>query len=137
MFRKISTFLLLAGALGVVLFLKNFLFLKPTPPRLIDRLPTADFIATANILELARETSGMLQYNKISVRDFTTYEFLLGQGKMYGIDLKQNVYLFGNENDVSCRPQKRTSNHGLNNGHIIDVQRLIGSLLNHQVQSAL
>ena len=39
----------------------------------------------------------MLQYNKISARDFTTYEFLLGQGKMYGIDLQQNVYLFGNE----------------------------------------
>jgi hypothetical protein len=96
-FRKISTLLLLAGALGLVLFLKNILFQKPTPPRLIDRLPTADFIATANILELAKETNGMLQYNKISARDFTTYEFLLGQGKMYGIDLQQNVYLFGNE----------------------------------------
>ncbi|MEY4659735.1 MAG: hypothetical protein ACO29Q_01710 [Crocinitomicaceae bacterium] len=98
MFRKISTFLLLAGALGLVLFLKNILFEKPTPPRIIDRLPTADFIATANILDLAKETNGMLQYNKIAVRDFTTYEFLLGQGKMYGLDLKQNVYLFGNEN---------------------------------------
>ena len=97
MFRKISTLLLLAGALGLVLFLKNILFQKPTPPRLIDRLPTADFIATANILDLAKETNGMLQYNKISARDFTTYEFLLGQGKMYGIDLQQNVYLFGNE----------------------------------------
>ena len=93
MFRKISTLLLLAGALGLVLFLKNILFQKPTPPRLIDRLPTADFIATANILDLAKETNGMLQYNKISARDFTTYEFLLGQGKMYGIDLQQNVYL--------------------------------------------
>ncbi len=80
-----------------MLFLKNILFQKPIPPRLIDRLPTADFIATANILELAKETNGMLQYNKISARDFTTYEFLLGQGKMYGIDLQQNVYLFGNE----------------------------------------
>ena len=97
MFRKISTFLLLAGALGLVLFLKNILFEKPTPPRIIDRLPTADFIATANILDLAKETNGMLQKNKIAVRDFTTYEFLLGQGKMYGLDLKQNVYLFGNE----------------------------------------
>ena len=97
MFRKISTLLLLAGALGLVLFLKNILFQKPITPRLIDRLPSADFIATANILELAKETNGMLQYNKISARDFTTYEFLLGQGKMYGIDLQQNVYLFGNE----------------------------------------
>jgi hypothetical protein len=72
-----------AGALGLVLFLKNILFQKPTPPRLIDRLPTADFIGKVNVLDLARETSGMMYYHKIPFRDFTSYEFLLGQGKMF------------------------------------------------------
>ncbi|MEN9700302.1 MAG: hypothetical protein RLZZ301_1500 [Bacteroidota bacterium] len=98
MYRKLLTIIFVAGGLGLVLFVKSFLFEKPTPPRLVDRLPSADFLGKANILELAKETSAMLQYNKLSMRDFTTYEFLLGQGKQYGIDLQENLYLFANEN---------------------------------------
>ena len=98
MYRKFLTLVLIAGSLGLVLFVKSFLFEQPKAPRLIDRLPSADFLAKANILELAKETNSMLQYNKLSMRDFTTYEFLLGQGKQYGIDLESNLYLFANEN---------------------------------------
>ncbi len=97
MYRKFLTLVLIAGSLGLVLFVKSFLFEQPKTPRLIDRLPSADFLGKANILELAKETNSMLQYNKMSMRDFTTYEFLLGQGKQYGIDLESNLYLFANE----------------------------------------
>ena len=98
MYRKFLTLVLIAGSLGLVLFVKSFLFEQPKSPRLLDRLPSADFLAKANILELAKETNSLLQYNKLSMRDFTTYEFLLGQGKQYGIDLESNLYLFANEN---------------------------------------
>lgn len=103
MIRKTITIVILAAALGAFLYFKPFLFQKPTPPRLIDRLPSADFIGKANILDLARETSGMMYYHKIPFRDFTSYEFLLGQGKMYGLNLQKQVYLFGNESgDWGC-----------------------------------
>ncbi len=98
MYRKFLTLVMIAGALALILFVKSFLFAVPKSPRLIDRLPTADFLAKANILELAKETNSLLQYNKLSMRDFTTYEFLLGQGKQYGLDLEQDAYLFAQEN---------------------------------------
>jgi hypothetical protein len=101
--RKTVTIVILSAALGAFLYFKPFFFQKPTPPRLIDRLPTADFIGKVNVLDLARETSGMMYYHKIPFRDFTSYEFLLGQGKMYGLNLQKKVYLFGNENgDWGC-----------------------------------
>ena len=90
--------MLIAGSLGLVLFVKSFLFEQPKSPNILDRLPAADFLGKVNILELAKESSSLLQYNKLSMRDFTTYEFLLGQGKQYGLDLESNLYLFANEN---------------------------------------
>ncbi len=97
MYRKFLTLVLIAGSLGLVLFVKSFLFEQPKSPNILDRLPTADFLGKVNILELAKESNSLLQFNKLSMRDFTTYEFLLGQGKQYGIDLESNLYLFANE----------------------------------------
>lgn len=103
MIRKTITIIILSAALGAFLYFKPFFFQKPTPPRLIDRLPNADFVGKVNVLDLARETSGMMYYHKIPFRDFTSYEFLLGQGKMYGLNLQKKVYLFGNESgDWGC-----------------------------------
>lgn len=103
MIRKTITIVILAAALGAFLYFKPFMFEKSVPPRLIDRLPIADFVGKANVLDLARETSGMMYYHKIPFRDFTSYEFLLGQGKMYGLNLQKQVYLFGNESgDWGC-----------------------------------
>lgn len=98
MYRKLLVLFLIAGSLGLVLFVKTFLFEKPKNTRLIDRLPTADFLGRANILELAKESSALLQFNKLSIRDFTTYEFLLGQAKQYGVDFESDSYIFVNEN---------------------------------------
>lgn len=98
MYRKFLTLVLIAGSLGLVLFVKTYFIEQPKSARIIDRLPVADFLGKVNILELAKETSSLLQYNKLSMRDFTTYEFLLGQGKQYGINLDADCYLFLNEN---------------------------------------
>lgn len=103
MFRKVLTIIILAGALGAFLYFRPLLFQKPIPPRLLDRMPSAEFIGRANILELARETSGMMYFHKLPFRDLTTYEFLLSQGKMYGLNLQKPVYFFGNERgDWGC-----------------------------------
>ena len=81
MVRKVFLIIFLAVALACFLFLKPFFFQKSTEARLIDRLPSADFIGKLNILELARETSGMMYYHKLPFRDLTSKEFLLSQGK--------------------------------------------------------
>jgi hypothetical protein len=95
--KKVLTIILLSISLGAFLYLRPYLFKKEVPARIIDRLPNADFLGRVNVLELARETSGMMYYNKIPFRDFTSYEFILGQSKMYGLNLQKPVYLFGNE----------------------------------------
>lgn len=99
MIRKVFTIIILSIALGCFLFLKPFFFQKSIEARLIDRLPSSDFIGKLNILELARETSGMLYYHKLPFRDLMTQEFLLSQGKSYGLNLQKPIYLFGNEVD--------------------------------------
>jgi hypothetical protein len=95
--KKVFTIIILALSLAGFLYLRPYLFKKEAPPRIIDRLPEAEFLGKANILELARETSGMMFYNKVPFRDFTSYEFILSQSKMYGVDLQKPAYLFGNE----------------------------------------
>ena len=103
MIRKVFIIVILAAALACFLFLKPFFFHKSLEARLIDRLPCADFIGKLNILELARETSGMLYYHKLPFRDLCSQEFLLSQGKSYGLDLQKPIYIFGNEaGDMGC-----------------------------------
>jgi hypothetical protein len=43
------------------------------------------------VLDVARESAPMLFYNKVPIRDFLTPEFLLAQGKNYGIDLNNYI----------------------------------------------
>jgi hypothetical protein len=101
--RKVFLIIFLAVALACFLFLKPFFFQKKIEARLIDRLPSADFIGRINILELARETSGMMYYHKLPFRDITSKEFLLSQGKAYGLNLQKPIYVFGNESgDGGC-----------------------------------
>ena len=97
MFKKITLIIVLAVALAAFLVLRPYIFRKNDPPRLEDRIPDADFLCRAYILDVARETSSMLHYHKVDFRDFFSYEFLLGQSKMYGLNLQQASYLFANE----------------------------------------
>lgn len=98
MFKKITLILILAVALGAFLVLRPYIFKKTEQPLIVDRLPETDFIVRAKILDIARETSGMLFYHKTPFRDLFSYEFLLSQGKMYGLNLQNTAYLFANEN---------------------------------------
>jgi hypothetical protein len=97
MFKKITLIIFLSVALGAFLILRPYIFRKSAPPRIEDRLPDADFIGRAYVLDVARETSGMLYYHKIPFRDLLSYEFILSQGKLYGLNLQNPVYFFGNE----------------------------------------
>ncbi len=97
MFKKLSLILFLAIGLGAFLVLRPILFKKHVNPRIVDRLPDSDFIGRAYVLDLARETSGMMYYHKIPFRDLFTYEFILSQGKLYGLNLQNPVYFFANE----------------------------------------
>lgn len=103
MFKKFTLIIILSIGLIAFLIVRPFLSEKVEEPRIEDRLPEDDFIGRANILDLARETSSMLQYNKVPFRDLLTYEFILGQGKLYGLDLQNPVYFFANENgNIGC-----------------------------------
>ena len=98
MFRKILFILLLATSVGGFLYLKPYLNGHSEQPSFEDRLPKADFLGRCYLLDLARETSGMLFYNNIPFRDFFAQEFLLSQGKSYGLNIQKPVYFFANEN---------------------------------------
>jgi len=98
MFRKILFILILATSVGGFLYLKKFISGHKSQPTFQDRLPKADFLGRCYLLDLARETSGMLFYNNIPFRDFFTQEFLLSQGKNYGLNFQKPLYFFANEN---------------------------------------
>ncbi len=97
MFKKITLILILSVALAGFLILKPYIFKQQEAPTVEDRLPDADYIGKAYILDVARETSGMLYYNKIPFRDLLSYEFILSQGKLYGLNLQKPIYFFGKE----------------------------------------
>lgn len=97
MFKKITLILILSVALAGFLILRPYIFKHQEAPTIEDRLPDADFIGKAYLLDVARETSGMLYYNKIPFRDLLSYEFLLSQGKLYGLNLQKPIYFFGKE----------------------------------------
>lgn len=98
MFRKILFVLILASSVGGFLYLKQYISAHRQQPSFEDRLPKADFLGRCYLLDLAKETSSMLFYNKIPFRDFFTQEFLLSQGKNYGLNLQKPLYFFANEN---------------------------------------
>ena len=98
MFRKGFFVLILATAVGSFIYLKPYFDGQREHPSFEDRLPKADFLGRCYLLDLARETTGMMFYNKIPFRDFFTQEFILSQGKNYGLNLQKPLYFFANEN---------------------------------------
>ncbi len=97
MFRKVLFVLVLASAVGSFIYFSPFFEGQTEQPSFEDRLPKADFLGRCYLLDLARETTGMLFYNKIPFRDFFTQEFILSQGKNYGLNLQKPLYFFANE----------------------------------------
>lgn len=97
MARKGLFIVFLIGILGAFFYFRVYFKEHQEEPQITDRLPVADFLGKVDVLEVAREISPFLFYNKIPFRDFMSYEFLLAQGKNYGIDLQRPAYFFANE----------------------------------------
>jgi hypothetical protein len=96
MAKKVVVIILLAIALAAFLVLRPFFFQTQVPPSIVDRLPDDEFIGRINVLSFARESQRITEKNKVAVKDFLSYEFLLSQSKNYGIDFQKNAYIFGN-----------------------------------------
>ena len=54
-------------------------------------------VGRIRVLDLLKETTDLLIFNNVKVRQFLTYEFILSIAKMYGIDLQSPVYIFAND----------------------------------------
>ena len=98
MARKALFIVFLLSVLGSFFYFRIYFKNSVDEPTIIDRLPTGDFLGKVFVLEVARELGPFLFYNKIPFRDFLSYEFLLAQGKNYGVDLQKPSYFFSNEN---------------------------------------
>ncbi|MDG1147176.1 MAG: hypothetical protein P8N52_02605 [Crocinitomicaceae bacterium] len=99
MYRNLLIIIVLAGSLSGILYLKPW---KNEPESFVliqDRLPNGDLIGQTNVLTLSQSLSKTLFYYKLPFRDFISPDFLLSQGKSYGLDLQAPVYFFLNEED--------------------------------------
>ncbi len=99
MARNLFVIFILAGSLALVLYLKPWITESSLPPRIYDRLPEGDIIGQSDVLELSRTLSKTFYHYKVPFRDFLSPDFLLSQGKNYGINFQEPVYFFVNEKD--------------------------------------
>lgn len=99
MARKVLFIVFLISLLAGFFYYKPLFSKAPEEPALVDRLPDGDFLGKIFLLDVARESYPMLFFNKVAARDFLSHEFLLAQGKSYGLDLQKPAYFFANESD--------------------------------------
>lgn len=92
--NKVVLIAMLCIALGLFLYFKPQLFAPEPQARLIDRLPEAEIIGRFKLLEIARETNGLLFKQQVAFREYLTYDFLLTQAKNFGLDLQKPGYFF-------------------------------------------
>ena len=97
MARNLFIIFVLAGILAIVLYLKPWITESSLPPRIHDRLPEGDIIGQSDVLELSQTLSKTMYYYKIPFRDFLSPDFLLSQGKNYGVNFQEPVYFYANE----------------------------------------
>jgi len=97
--KKLSIIFTLAGILVVLLYFKPWRSTEIAQPRFFDRLPDADIIGKSNVLDLARSLTGTMYHYRLPFREFLTHEFILSQGKNFGLDLQKPVFFFMNEKE--------------------------------------
>ena len=78
MYKKLGLLLIVVVGL-TALFTYLWIPEKVEPTRFVDRLPDADIIGKADILELATEIMPTLYYYQIPVREFISPDFILSQ----------------------------------------------------------
>ena len=127
MLRKLTFIFVLALLFGTFLVVRPYFNKQEEYPRIEDRLPDADFIATADCIRLAREISGMMFYYKVAYRDFLTPEFVLSQAKNYGLNLQKPMFVFVNKDGEYGILTELTDSTKLGSGieklhHFFDVQ---------------
>lgn len=99
MYRKLGAIFLLSIGLAAILIFQPWKRFRVEPPRFYDRLPEADIIGKSSILDLSRALSSTMYYYKIPGREFLTYDFILSQGKTFGVDIQNPVFFFMDEED--------------------------------------
>ena len=129
MMRKLTFIFVLAILFGAFLVVNPYLRRPEEPPSLEDRLPDADFMATADCIRLAKEVSGMMYYYKVPYRDFLSPEFILSQAKAYGIHIQNPTYFFANKDGEFGILAELNDSTKLNQGveklkHFFDVKEL-------------
>jgi hypothetical protein len=97
--RKVAFILLLTATLIAFFYIRSIILKPEERPSILDRMPSGDYIGKVQLLDVARESSSMLYYNKIPFRDICSPEFLLAQAKSYGLDLIKPAYFFANKQD--------------------------------------
>ena len=97
MYKKIFIIIILGILLGLLLYIKPFKEKETESFRIEYILPEADLVGTIRVLDFLKETTDLLIFNNVKVRQFLTYEFILSIAKMYGIDLQSPVYIFAND----------------------------------------
>jgi len=99
MYRNLLIIFALAAGLAALLIWQPWRGESELPPRIYDRLPEAEIIGVSNVLELSSSLSETMFYYKIPFRDFISPDFILSQGKNYGLDVQSPVFFFMNEED--------------------------------------
>jgi hypothetical protein len=102
MYKKLGLLLIVVVGL-TALFTYLWIPEKVEPTRFIDRLPEADIIGKADLLELVTEIMPALYYYQIPAREFISPDFILSQGKAYGIEFQKPLYFFGTEDEDTIK----------------------------------
>lgn len=97
--KKLAIIFALAVLFAAVLVLRPWESRSQDVPRFFDRLPDADLIGKANILELSEALEVTNYHLKVPFREFLTREFILQQGKSFGIDIQKPAFFFANESE--------------------------------------
>lgn len=85
---------MIAALLGAVLLFKSKLLRSEASIRLQERLPVSEVLIRIKIMELSKELSPILYKYKLPIREFASSDFLLSQGKLYGINIQQEAFMF-------------------------------------------
>lgn len=94
--RKGLVIVLLISLIAGYFYFRPYFSRHKEEANITDRLPAGNFIGKVKLLDLAREASAFLYYNKLPFRDFLTYEFILAQSKNYGLNVQKPIYFFSN-----------------------------------------
>lgn len=97
MYRQTLIIVILASGFALLLFFKPWKKEPKLLPRMEDRLPVADLIGQSDLLELSKSLSKTMFYFKLPFREYLSADFLLRQGKQYGVDIQKPVFFFANE----------------------------------------